>query len=159
MKRRKSSFCRASLSKSHLEREWFFVYVVFFVSSGIYSTFFYVFVYMDLWYSHVPSRSRPLDLKFNGQWWSCYWIQCMSLYCSILCSFFLTSWSFDLVAMMNTAVIRSEPSDLSDGSNIFSLSLCFFTIFSLFTPLFLLSAHLFHLKLFSLFLQKYFVSC
>ena len=92
---------------------------------------------------------RSLDLGSNGHWGPSDWSSSrLYLLYGVLSLF----WSFDddLVAVMNFTVIRSEPSDLSDGSDLSSLSLLFFYyFFTIYTTIFIISTF-FSLKTFFL---------
>jgi len=75
---------------------------------------------------------------------------------------FLNSLIFDQAAVVSFTVIRSEPSDSSDGSDLSSMSPFFYIIFlycfTIFTTSFLLSAPLL-LKIFPLKTYKNIVIC
>ena len=141
-----------SLSKTQKWEKFFFFFWIYvlLVKIGFYTLFiFNALTWYDPRYARVPSRSRPLDFASDDQWWFKLVITCVSLfrYCMVFClnnqifrsdgscSFyfgslialvFLKPFDFICMTMMIVAVIRSEPSDLSDGSDLSSLMPLFF---------------------------------
>jgi len=95
--------------------------------------------FLVLWVSFHGSYCTHFDWTVKSLIWR---LLCFR-YCFPVLWYVFKPFDFYHVAMMNLAVIRSEPSDLSVGSDLSSLSLLFVTTFSLFTLPFFLLAHFF----------------